>query len=443
MLQDVDLQALNLVLIQVEEYISAYVAYRMKKLVVPNKLIEEIDSAPEPPPRCPSGHCKIHMRIKQNVQEKIANSLGTNVKVGTSPAMKHIAGSGFVPLVDKKKATPAIEEKSLPAPQLTSSPYTPGTTQFVSIVTTGANNVQNFGIANMRKKNFTQILQTSSGTKHILLPMINQQNPHLVLNKNQNTYKQIMHVPLMIQSQIPTGANVGGQSGVVATTAPSQIFANALIQHVKQQNSSQIQTVTKIIEEIDPNEEKPEDSEFYLYEKEQLKKESRQNMLKLMSTSNVRKCQANPVYGSDLRDCCSCITLNSKSLHKNPFIVRSYTHCREIQKNDWSLGQMIKSIEQRTEEFLPLFSKFVLFVPPVSSKQPELVVSHMNPSRRCEENQREQTICTELARKTEFLHPIASAMCTQVSFSIYYSLWQQSIYLGKLISIWTFASSLD
>lgn len=229
--------------------------------------------------------------------------------------------------------------------------------------------------------------------------------------------KQINYVPFVIQPQI---TSAGGMP-VTTTASLTQPFANALIQHVKQQNSSQIQTaVTKIIHEIDPSEEKPEDSEFYLYEKEQLKKECRQNVLKLMSTSNVRKCQAYPMYGSDVRDCCSCISLNSNSLHKNPFIVRSAHHCREIQTNDWSLRKMIKSIEQRTEELLPIFSKFVLFVPPVSAGQPELTVSHMHPSKRSFENQREQTICTEFAKKTELLHPIASAMCTQVRFLNFY-----------------------
>lgn len=160
------MQALNLVLIQVEEYISAYVAYRMKKLVVPNKLIEEIDSAPEMPPKCPPGQCKIHMRIKPTVQEKI--SLSTAVKVGTSPAMKHIAGSGFVPLVDKKKAV--LEEESLPAVSTSFTEVTPGTAQFVSFMTTtGANNTHNFGI-NVRKKPVAQILQTTSGRHIILTP---------------------------------------------------------------------------------------------------------------------------------------------------------------------------------------------------------------------------------------------------------------------------------
>lgn len=220
----------------------------------------------------------------------------------------------------------------------------------------------------------------------------------------------MVNVPFVIQS-------VPGTAGLQAGTL-SQPFANALIQHVKQQqNSSQMLTTVKPVVEREAVEEKPEESEFYLAEKEQLRKEYRQNVLQLMSDTNVRKCSAYPIYGSDLRHQCSCIGLShletEEEADRYSFLVRSHSHCREIATNDWSLRKMIKTLEQRTRELLPSFSKFVLFVPPVGAHEPQLVVSHMHPSIKNLNKNREQIICGELAPKTELLHPIASAMCTQ------------------------------
>lgn len=169
------MQALNLVLIQIEDCLSAFVAYRMRRLVVPKKLIEEIDCAPDVPPKCPPGQCKMYWRVKPVVQEKVSTAL-SNVRVGTSPAMKHVVGSGYVQLLDKKKAV-VQEEINENIPTVIATPVAgtslPGTTQIVipSLMTatglTGSTSgTQSFGIA--RKKQITQILQTTSG-KHIIL----------------------------------------------------------------------------------------------------------------------------------------------------------------------------------------------------------------------------------------------------------------------------------
>lgn len=75
---------------------TAYVAYRVKKLITPRKLIEEIESAPEPIPDCPAGKLKMHIRIKDARLHDNMSSL-IKVKVGTSPAMK-TDGTKLVPV---------------------------------------------------------------------------------------------------------------------------------------------------------------------------------------------------------------------------------------------------------------------------------------------------------------------------------------------------------
>lgn len=72
-------------------------AHRIKRCQTPRKLIEEIDSHPEPSPRCPPGKIKIDVRLSnepksaapQQAQAKVKNySALPATRVGTSPLVK-------------------------------------------------------------------------------------------------------------------------------------------------------------------------------------------------------------------------------------------------------------------------------------------------------------------------------------------------------------------
>uniref|UniRef100_A0A182PG61 Helicase domino n=1 Tax=Anopheles epiroticus TaxID=199890 RepID=A0A182PG61_9DIPT len=111
----IDLSSLNLVLIQLELLLPAYVAHRTQHLCMPKRLIEEIDSTPMPPPRCPTGKLRLHVRIPDvRVQEMLSGgsragvSAITGVRIGTSPAMK-TEGTKFVPLVNHEAS---LDKKS-------------------------------------------------------------------------------------------------------------------------------------------------------------------------------------------------------------------------------------------------------------------------------------------------------------------------------------------
>lgn len=79
--------------------LTAFVAHRVRRLQTPRKLIEEIDTQPDPSPRCPSGKIKINVRLSNQVkpssvprqtQTKLKNLTGIlpTPKVGTSPLIK-------------------------------------------------------------------------------------------------------------------------------------------------------------------------------------------------------------------------------------------------------------------------------------------------------------------------------------------------------------------
>ncbi|XP_043282960.1 helicase domino isoform X3 [Venturia canescens] len=79
--KSVDLAAVNLLLINLEFTTTAFVAHRVKRLKTPRKLIEEIDSLPEPPPRCPSGKIKINVRLSNQTKAPVAPPPPTTPKV--------------------------------------------------------------------------------------------------------------------------------------------------------------------------------------------------------------------------------------------------------------------------------------------------------------------------------------------------------------------------
>jgi E1A-binding protein p400 len=103
--QHVDLFSLNLLLVELETCLTAFVAHRIKKYHAPKRLIEEIDSAPELPPRCPSGKIKIHVRLSSSQQQQNIGTSGSSAvnkgtavvasaRVGTSPLIRAPTGQG-------------------------------------------------------------------------------------------------------------------------------------------------------------------------------------------------------------------------------------------------------------------------------------------------------------------------------------------------------------
>jgi E1A-binding protein p400 len=358
-LKDIDLVALNLVLIHLESCLSAFVAYRMKQLITPKKLIEEIDSAPELPPTCPPGKCKIHLRIKPQIQKSFITTMGPQIKVGTSPAIRS-DGSRFVSALERKNSqgsAPMVIDDDKPTITSLQMPSTSG----------------------MRNKATHQLIQAPGG------------QIYLVNNKQSILAKSGM----MIVNQSPSTSNI------------TQPLASAVIDAVRN-----TPTVSSIIVE----EKTAPVSEFHLPDMEEVQREYRHHILQLLSKSNRMKCDAIPMYGDDVRNAVLARFLESSDMDLLPFVVRSFVTCcqEKIRDSDWSLALTLKSIEQRAEELKETFEKFTIVVPAVSARQPSLSVTHMHPSQRNREELRNTIICREMAPKAALLHPIASAMTTQV-----------------------------
>ncbi|XP_015599063.1 helicase domino isoform X2 [Cephus cinctus] len=221
----IDLSCLNLLLVDLELTLTAFVAHRIRRLQTPRKLIEEIDSLPDPPPRCPSGKIKINVRLSnqakappvppQQAQAKLKNLAGIlpTPRVGTSPLIKslnnqstpgqgvtlRVAGGqqlqGYsVQLVQHQGSVKAIPVGTLAHNPQGTATVTPTTAAMnAQRITVGNANIrdglprlttqtvtvkQGDSVQRIAVPSFAQLVQTSTG-RHIILTS-NQQNTNTV-----------------------------------------------------------------------------------------------------------------------------------------------------------------------------------------------------------------------------------------------------------------------
>lgn len=434
---------MNLVLLQLELCLTAYVAHRSKKLQTPKKLIEEIDSptVAEVAPRCPTGKFKMHVRVRDaRVQNSI--SLNSGVKVGTSPAMK-TEGTTFVSqsssLVNRKSindnnkfSVPNVSNTIMP--QLINQPLPPLTT---STPAQSAN-------MSLRKRTDTrlistpspmtpQLVQTSLGRHIILTPsssgtttVVTQSGQRLTVVKSTATQQRNgtpLNKPIMKVSPLITNV-------VPISNQYQQTIAVALAQQLKNHSyssSSSSSSNAALTNCNDLNQQNANDlaeashAEFLITSKEELRKDKRIQKLHFIAKTNHRRCEATPIYGSDLRHAVvNLCSICQNSEHVTPWSVRSYVHCQHsvLKKDICSLALAIKSYQQRAEEMQTIFSNFVIYVPAVSAPEPYLHISHPHPSKLAEETHQGNLLRSELSPRLSLLHPIISAMNTQVRYLI-------------------------
>ncbi|XP_025163305.1 helicase domino isoform X1 [Harpegnathos saltator] len=228
-LKHIDLSSVNLLLLDLELTLSAFVAHRVRRLQTSRKLIEEIDNQPEAAPRCPSGRIKINVRLsnqtkpspsnvqqQQHTQTKLKNLAGVlpTPRVGTSPFIKSLnasqaaSGQGVtlrvaggqqlqgysVQLVQHQGSVKAIPVATLAHnPQSTTTVTSTTATTNAQRITVGNANIrdglqrltaqtvtvkQGDSVQRIAMPSFAQLVQTSTG-RHIILTS-NQQNTNAV-----------------------------------------------------------------------------------------------------------------------------------------------------------------------------------------------------------------------------------------------------------------------
>ncbi|XP_012218897.2 helicase domino isoform X2 [Linepithema humile] len=356
----VQLSSLNLLLLDLEQTVSAFVAHRVKRLQTPRKLIEEIDSQPEPPPRCPSGRIKINVRLsnqakpqsnaqQQQTQTRLKSLAGVlpTPRVGTSPLIRSLnasqacSGQGVtlrvaggqqlqgysVQLVAQQGSVKAIPVATLAHnPQSTTVTPTTATTtaQRITVGNTGTKDgIQRLATQTVTLKqgdsvqriavpaNFAQLVQTSVG-RHIILT--NQQNTNTVMTSSGPRFTVLSKSLMGLSTSAATTMNkvVGGvvttPSGrPVMRVPPLNVSAS---QSSPSGNNSQQQPQLQSVRNIHTRQaqkaaskaqskEQPK-SEFHLPQLEEERRQRKQAKLRLVANINERRCAACPLYGEDL-----------------------------------------------------------------------------------------------------------------------------------------------
>ncbi|KAL0125638.1 hypothetical protein PUN28_004615 [Cardiocondyla obscurior] len=359
----IQLSSLNLLLLDLEMRLSAFIAHRVNRLRTPKKLIEEIDNQPEPAPRCPSGRIKINVRLsnqakppqQQQTQTRLKNLAGVlpTPRVGTSPLIKslnssqsnpgqgvtlRVAGGQQLQGYSLQLVPHQGNVKAIPMATLGHNP------QSTTVTTTAATNAQRItvGNANIRDSiqrlttqtvtvkqgdsvqriavpGFAQLVQTSTGRHFILTP--SQQNTNTVsfpvmtstgprftvLSKSlmglSTSGAPTMNKVVSGVVTTPSGRPVMRVPPLNVTASQSSSSGNNSQQIVHQQQSQSIRSIItrQAQKEITKtqNKEQPK-SEFYLPQLEEEKRQRRQAKLHLLANINERRCVACPLYGEDL-----------------------------------------------------------------------------------------------------------------------------------------------
>nr|XP_050859524.1 helicase domino isoform X2 [Vespula vulgaris] len=359
----VDLSTLNLLLIDLEFTLAAFGAHRIKRLQTPVKLIEEIDSQSDPPPRCPSGKIKINVRLSNQVkqsstpqpaQTKVKNLAGIlpTPRVGTSPLIKslnnqstpaqgvtlRVAGGqqlqGYsVQLVQHQGSVKAIPVGTLAHNSQSTTITSTTASMNAQRITVGNANIrdglqrlatqtvtvkQGDSVQRIPVPGFAQLVQTSTG-RHIILTS-NQQNTNTVSFPVMTPSGQRLTVLSKSLMGLSTSATTVNKvvGGVVTTTsgtsgrpvmrvpplnvAASQGQSTAGNGQTTHQQTLRCGIITRHAQKESEKAQAKEQpkSEFHLPQLEEDRKQRRQAKLRLLANINERRCAACPLYGEDL-----------------------------------------------------------------------------------------------------------------------------------------------
>lgn len=400
------------------------------------------------------------VRIREAGVSKNLTTYSSGVQIGTSPAMK-TEGTKIVPvnsnlLVSSKKSYEISSALPTFGGGGNSSSSISGM-HHSNMITIPTPPPQSTTVMGWRKRidgnnrtitstaQVAQFLQTSSGRQIFITPtnsgttvltpsgqrltvvkstipphqqQQHQQQQQLVQQRNGRSpiTKPIMKVSPLISTQVSTTTS---QLVPTSTATISNLqLATTLAQQLKNHSYAAIRS-SSTSGQSSSEPEKDENSEFDIVETEEMLRERRKQKLQFIAKINRRRCDATPMYGSDLRNsaitCCCTTTSETNTNYNVPWMSKGYKNCLQAMqcRENWCLSACIKSIEQRTSELKNIFNNFVLFVPPVSAPMPWLHISHPHPSKLNEDIERERIYATDVSPQLTLLHPIISAMSTQ------------------------------
>ncbi|XP_074595103.1 helicase domino-like isoform X2 [Brevipalpus obovatus] len=402
----VDLGSLNLKLIDFSNTLSAIAQHRITEFHAPVKLIEEIDSAPEPPPKIPKG--KIRLQINVKTQQLPVSSI--------SSQSFHLH-SRTIPSVQIRPIN-NISVNRIPSPASQAS-FPSSRLLFLPAVNSGNPGVINVGDSNS-PINITgsqaNILKRLALTKQITT------GP-----PGNSLSNQRMKIQIGKLVQTPTGQHI------LVNPVHSSLPHSIILPHNVNNNDhiTLVKTCDKPNGEIHEAIPKPVEtsSELELTTLQKRKRKERQDKLRRLGQINALRCSAFALYAPDLIQM-SNITQHPSQICCDPFVNYSafstgqgYFHCMHGQQKtrraaDYffytnCLSKILKSPMDLVEGLSDTLDRFVFLVPKVSAPSIQMHVSHPSPWKVQAEKNLFDDLGRELSPKCDIFHPIVTNMRTQ------------------------------
>lgn len=407
-----------MLLLNLEQTLTAYVSHKSRLLSPPRKLIEEIDSAPQPPPRCPNGKYRFHIRVRS---AELAQRIKLQaVRVGASPAMR-LEGSKIVPMRTLLPSGHVLKRVSG-----TINPINMALKPVIinSLTSTPSSNSSGSTALNVLG-NSSKLLSSrspiSAPTPAKVAKTMQDGKPFFYLAPATNTGGAGARLTLTSKS---TSTTVSA-TAVSATTTSSnsatqmqQLSKDPIVKDLATHVKLTVQRQTNGKSQEEDSKSTPEEAEdpYRVQQLIQMRKEQRLASLKRMAHINRRRTDATPIYGADCRQTIeSCMQATRTSKHST-WQTRGYANCSVAMRHhndNWSLNHLLKSFEQRCSELSPIFANFVIYVPSVCAPRIRRYVQNLSSSHWQNERQIETTVAQSLSPKLALLHPIISAMTTQ------------------------------
>ncbi|KAF5308527.1 hypothetical protein FQR65_LT06192 [Abscondita terminalis] len=414
----IDLYSINLNLILMELYLSAYQCYRMRQYQTPRKLIEEINSLEDLPPDCVPAKLMMHVHKLQQpgeikLEKEETAKPGQTINTQANLKLK-IAHQGVLQLVQHSPLKVVAHQAQIG----NGNQNLPATVNLASVLKPERLMFQP-GVA--------QLVQTSTG-KHILLTPTSNTNISTAIT-------------------IPGSTTVVTTGGQRLTLLPKQAVTSSQVTNITK-GLPKIQLMSMTNSQPTPTVGPPNISEMKMEEERETgkktigskfinklysqqsnnldvrwKKQQKlggeieitdhfKNKIDLLATINERRCSAVPLYGKDFQD-----SIKIFKTGENSTWCDGRLHCLNALYNLNSLSDCLRGLlftpEKRIEQLKEVFDRFIFYVPPVHAPQPELQIPHPDPHVYWGEKRKQEILSRYFSKPATCLHSIASAMVTQ------------------------------
>jgi len=435
--EHVNLYTNNLLLADLEFSLTAFAAHRIRRFQANPQLIQEIDTAPAPPPLCPRGKIRLHVRASSS-QQPATSALGRGIPLLRAPSGVGAVsrpGASQMPAVEGGVASTQQPRLAAPAPSLLS-------TASAAAATSGAVT---------RPPVKLQLIHQSGALHAVSVPAAAQNEvssakgvaaaacqPSNSFRSNQSdssssigSTNATQRPPLHTHPAAAAGENSKLNSCSSASTA------NAISARVS------VPAVNSVAVSNGP--EQPngckrlkkwhfDRSLFKNSPLNEKKRVERRERLSFLAKLNKKRCEACPIYGSDLIEAVTMISRPSvdsiSSRDSTDFRWKgggeSYVHClhavepmvgrRNFETLWWEtqgLRDLVHTPEQYVDQLRDIIDRFVVCAPAVTAPRIVFHTSHPPPSKLWQVQKSEFVLQSQLSPVASFLHPIQSAMMTQ------------------------------